>query len=178
MLNGKEHLIKFIGNKDTNILVELETKSAYPLLDKIVLKFEQERVDKKTTNNVKIAYKADAFQLNTIYDNGKPKEGLIMVQTPWETYKTMKVGFLFNYDPKQDISASVSKSAKRINNNNNNDDDDVSNMKQYSRLGHIRNNFNSNRNSNSNSNNKNIKVIDARIKGIDQSHQTADNTTG
>ena len=97
MLNGKEHLIKFIGNKDNNILVELETKSAYTLLDKIVLKFEQERVGKKTTNNVKIAYKADAFQLTTIYDNGKPKEGLIMVQTPWETYKTMKVGFLFNF---------------------------------------------------------------------------------
>ena len=97
VLNGKEHLIKLIGNKDTNILVELETKSAYSLLDKIVLKFEQERVGKKTTNNVKIAYKADAFQLNTIYDNGKPKEGLIMVQTPWETYKTMKVGFLFNF---------------------------------------------------------------------------------
>ena len=54
----------------------------------------------------------------------------------------------------------------------------INQPKQYSRLGHIRNNFNSNRNSNSNSNNKNIKVIDARIKGIDQSHQTADNTTG
>ena len=97
MLNAKEHLIKFIGKKDTNILIELETKSAYAVLDKIFLKFEQERVDKKTTNNVKIAYKADAFKLNTIYDNGKPKEGLIMVQTPWETYKTMKVGFLFKF---------------------------------------------------------------------------------
>ena len=97
MLNGIEHLIKLIGNKDNNILVKLETKSAYTLLDKIVLKFDPERVGKKTINNVKIAYKADAFQLTTIYDNGKPKDGLIMVQTPWETYKTMKVGFLFNF---------------------------------------------------------------------------------
>ena len=92
--------------------------------------------------------------------------------------KKQKVYSLFNFDHKRDITVPVSHSAKSTNNNNNNDDEDVSNMKQYSRLGHIRNNFNSNRNSNNNSNNKNIKVIDARIKGIDQSHQTADNTTG
>ena len=65
---------------------------------------------------------------------------------------------LFNYDLKQDNSASVSTSVKRINNNNNGDDD-VSHTKQSSDLVHTRHNFNhnSNRNSNSNSNSNSTK---------------------
>ena len=59
------------------------------------------------------------------------------------TPKKKKVASLFNSDPKPDISASVSKSAKSINNNNNNDDDDVSNTIQSSSLVHTRNNYNS-----------------------------------
>ena len=67
---------------------------------------------------------------------------------------------------------------KSVNNNNNNDGDDIYNTKQSSSLVNTRNNFNSNINSNSNSNYKNIKVIDARIKEIDQSNLKVDNNTG
>ena len=92
-----------------------------------------------------------------------------------------KIVSLFNPDHKQDIYASASNSAKRINNNNKNDDEDVSNTKQSSSLVHTRNNFNSNSNSNStnnsNRNNKNVKVINARITEIDQANQKVDNTT-
>ena len=92
--------------------------------------------------------------------------------------KKQKVYSLFISDHKHKITVPASHSAKSTNNNNNNDDDDVSNMKQYSRIGHTHNNLNSIRNSNSNSNNKNIKGIDARITEIDQSHQNSDNSTG
>ena len=92
--------------------------------------------------------------------------------------KKQKVYLSFISDHKHKITVPASHSAKSTNNNNNNYDDDISNMQQYSRLGHTRNNWNSNSNSNSNSNNKNIKVIDARIKEIDQSHQNTDNSTG
>ena len=95
--------------------------------------------------------------------------------------KNKKVYSLFIFDHKQDIPASVSNSTNSINNKDNNDDD-VSNTKQASSLVHFRINLNSNSNINSNnnnnSNNKNDKVIDARIKEIDQSNQKLDNTTG
>ena len=89
-----------------------------------------------------------------------------------------KVVLLFNIDPKQDTSAPVSHSAKIVNHNNNGDDDDVSNTKQSSSLVYTRNNINSNINRIFNSNNKNVKVIDARIKEIDQSNQKVDNNIG
>ena len=85
---------------------------------------------------------------------------------------------LFHSDPKQDISASVSRPEKRINNNNNNDNGDVSTTKQSSSLDYTRNNYNNCSNSNSKSNNKHVQVIDAKIKEIDQSTQKVNKTTG
>ena len=109
-------------------------------------------------------------------DQANPKINNTTGQGVVGKIKKKKVGFLFNYDPKQDISASVSKSAKSIDNININDDDDVPNTKQSSSLAYTRNTFNIN--SNSNSNNKNVKVVDARIKEIDQANPKVNNTTG
>ena len=101
------------------------------------------------------------------------------------TLKKKKVAILSQIDPKQNIPAPVSQSAKLINNNNNTYDDDVSNTKQSSSLVNTRNNIisnsnntsNSNNNSNSNSNTQNVKVIDARTKAIDKPNQNIDKNT-
>ena len=68
--------------------------------------------------------------------------------------------------------------AKRIDNSNINDNGDVSTTKQSSSLVYTRNNYNNCSNSNSKSNNKHDKVIDTKIKEIDQSTQKVNKTTG
>ena len=97
MWNGEEHLIKISVEKGTNAWVQVETKSAYTALDKLFMRLETVRVEKRQTTNILLKYKTDALKMTTLLDTGKPKEGLVTIETPWEKVRQMTVGFLFNY---------------------------------------------------------------------------------
>ena len=78
-------------------MLVVETKSAYAALNDMLMKVESVLADKRRTTNVLLKYKEDAIKVSTVIDNGKPKEGLIAIETPWENVREMTLGFLFDY---------------------------------------------------------------------------------
>ncbi len=95
--NDNIHEIKVTGERSSSNWVQLETTSAYEPLDGLFIHLENSAVGKKNSNAAILQYKKDEIKLSTMYDNSKPKEGVISLETPWDSLKQVSLGFLFNY---------------------------------------------------------------------------------
>lgn len=94
--NEHVHFAKLNGEKaDLQSFLQLETGSAYESLDDLFIRLENVRESKKLSSSAVFRFKKEAVKLQTMFDNGKPKQGQMSIETPWDCIRQMNLGFLF-----------------------------------------------------------------------------------
>ena len=80
MWNDEEHVFKLSGQKAAESWIQLETSSTYDALNGLHLRLDSGKIDKRQTAKLNLAYKTDRIVIESIYDNGKPKEAKLTVR--------------------------------------------------------------------------------------------------
>ena len=93
--NDKVHEIKLTGTKAAKTWIKLETESAYPSIDNILIKVVKTKEAKKHTFEAVAKQNEEEIKFLGLLDNGKVKEGLLVLETPWKCIEHVSTGFLF-----------------------------------------------------------------------------------
>jgi hypothetical protein len=106
--NDNEHSIKLTGEKDATLWVELTTASSFASADGLLLRFDHVKTGKVQRSTVKASYKSQVIAVDAYNNNGKPKEGSLVIATPWSCVNEVKASYQLNLGKEVNLASKLS----------------------------------------------------------------------